>query len=71
MAKVFGVLPEQVMMVATHQSDLAAARNCGLQIAYFERPLGYGPYQAKDNAPNPDNTLHARDLLQLAELLNC
>jgi 2-haloacid dehalogenase len=70
-AKVFGVLPSQVMMVATHQSDLAAARSYGLQTAYIERPMEYGPYQAKDNAPNPDNTLHARDLLQLAELLNC
>ena len=70
-AKVFDVLPEHVMMVATHQSDLAAARHCGLQTAYIERPLEYGPNDAKDSSPNPANTLHARDLLQLADLLGC
>ena len=70
-AKVFGVVPEQVMMVATHQSDLAAARNCGLQTAYIERPFEYGPGQAKDSSPNPANTVHATDLLQLADQLGC
>lgn len=70
-ARVFDVLPRQVMMVATHQSDLAAARNCGLQTAYVERPLEFGPDQAKDSGPNPANTLHAKDLLQLADLLGC
>ena len=70
-AKVFNVSPAQVMLVATHQSDLAAARNCGLQTAYIERPLEFGPGQAKDGSPNPANTLHARDLLHLADLLAC
>jgi 2-haloacid dehalogenase len=70
-AMVFGVVPEQVMMVATHQSDLAAARNCGLQTAYIERPFEYGPGQAKDSSPNPANTVHATDLLQLADQLGC
>lgn len=70
-AKVFDVLPAQVMMVATHQSDLVAARNCGLQTAYIERPFEYGPHQAKDSSPDTANTLHARDLLQLADLLSC
>ena len=70
-AKVFDVLPQQVMMVATHQNDLDAARNCGLQTAYIERPFEFGPDQAKDNHPNPANTLHATDLLQLADHLGC
>lgn len=70
-AKVFDVLPQQVMMVATHQDDLDAARNCGLQTAYIERPLEFGSDQAKDNRPNPTNTLHATDLLQLADRLGC
>lgn len=70
-AKVFGVLPQHVMMVATHQTDLDAARNCGLQTAYIERPFEFGPDQAKDNRPNPANTLHATDLLQLADSLGC
>ena len=70
-AKVFDVLPAQVMMVATHQNDLDAARNCGLQTAYIERPFEFGPDQEKDNIPNPANTLHATDLLQLADSLRC
>jgi 2-haloacid dehalogenase len=70
-AKVFDVLPGQVMLVATHQSDLDAARHCGLQTAYIERPLEYGTGQAKDSSLNPANSLHATDLLQLADLLGC
>ena len=38
-AKVFDVPPAQVMLVAAHQDDLAAARACGLQTAYIERPV--------------------------------
>ncbi len=68
-AKVFDVAPEEVMLVAAHHNDLAAARDCGLQTAYIERPLEYGTSQVKDVSPKPENTLHARDFLQLAELL--
>ena len=70
-AKVFDVLPAQVMMVATHQTDLDAARNCGLQTVYIERPFEFGPDQERANSPNPANTLHATDLLQLADSLGC
>jgi 2-haloacid dehalogenase len=68
-ARVFDVPPAQVMLVATHQDDLAAARACGLQTAYVERPMEFGGGHGKDDTPNPANTLHARDLLQLAEQL--
>jgi 2-haloacid dehalogenase len=59
------------MLVATHQDDLAAARACGLQTAYIERPLEFGGGHGKDDTPHPANTLHARDLLHLAEQLGC
>ncbi|MFM6986356.1 MAG: haloacid dehalogenase type II [Hydrogenophaga sp.] len=68
-AEVFDVAPAEVMMVAAHQDDLAAARACGLQTAYIERPLEFGAAHPKDVAPDPANTLHARDLLHLADLL--
>ena len=68
-ARVFDVAPEEVMLVAAHHRDLAAARECGLQTAYIERPLEYGATQIKDVSPKTGNTLHARDFLQLAELL--
>ena len=70
-AKVFNVLPPEVMLVAAHQDDLAAARACGLQTAYIERSTEFGPHHAKDVSPNPANTLHAVDFLALAQQLGC
>jgi 2-haloacid dehalogenase len=70
-AKVFDVAPEQVMLCAAHHDDLEAARACGLQTAYIERPLEFGATQVKDVSPQTGNDLHARDVLQLAELLGC
>jgi 2-haloacid dehalogenase len=68
-AKVFDVAPHEVMLVAAHQSDLAAARACGLRTAYIERPREFGPIQDKDVSPHPENTFHAADLIGLAEML--
>ena len=70
-ARVFDVTPAEVMLVAAHQDDLAAARACGLQTAYIERPAEFGAEQPKDVAPSPANTLHARDFLALADQLGC
>ncbi len=70
-ARIFDVRPEQVMLVATHHDDLAAARACGLQTAYVERPLELGDVRLKDDSPNPANTLHAANFLALADLLGC
>ena len=67
-ARTFDVPPQEVMLVATHHDDLAAARDCGLQTAYVERPQEMGP-AGKDDSPRAGNTLHARDFLHLAELL--
>jgi len=70
-AKVFDATPDQVMLCAAHHDDLAAARACGLQTAYIERPLEFGDAQVKDVSPKAGNDFHARDMLQLAELLGC
>lgn len=70
-AHTFDVAPADVMLVAAHQDDLAAARACGLGTAYIERPLEFGAAQPKDVSPDPDNTLHARDLTDLATVLCC
>jgi 2-haloacid dehalogenase len=70
-AKVFDVPPQRVMLVAAHHDDLAAARACGLRTAYVERPFEFGADQPKDVAPQPDNDLHSRDLLELADRLGC
>jgi 2-haloacid dehalogenase len=70
-ARVFDIAPNQVMLVAAHQDDLAAARLCGLQTAYIERPAEFGLNNPKDVSPQPANTLHARDFLALADQLGC
>ena len=70
-ARVFDLEPSQVMPVAAHQDDLAAARACGLQTAYIERPLEFGAGQPKDVSPDPANTWHARNFLDLADQLGC
>ena len=70
-AETFDLAPSQVMLVAAHQDDLAAARACGLATAYIERPTEFGAAHIKDVSPDPANTLHARDLLHLADQLGC
>ena len=70
-AKVFNVAPQEVMLVAAHQDDLAAARACGLQTAYIERPYEFGKNKIKDISPNPANTYHAVNFLELAVQLGC
>ena len=70
-ADVFGVSPSEVLLVAAHHDDLAGARACGLHTAYVERPAEFGTAQTKDVSPDPANTLHAKDLSALAEVLGC
>ncbi len=70
-ARVFDLAPAEVMLVAAHQDDLAAARACGLQTAYIERPNEFGPDQPQDVSADPANTRHARNLLALADQFAC
>ena len=70
-ASTLGVRPQQVMLVAAHHDDLAAARACGLRSAYIERPWEFGVHHAKDVSPQPENDLHARDFVALAQQLAC
>ncbi|HEX7647363.1 MAG TPA: haloacid dehalogenase type II [Noviherbaspirillum sp.] len=70
-AQVFDVRPDEVMLVAAHQDDLASARACGLKTAYIERPWEYGRDTPKDVSPHPDNTFHAKDFIALADQLGC
>ncbi len=70
-AKVFDLPPGEVMLVAAHQDDLAAARACGLQTAYIERSTEFGAASPKDVSPDAANTWHAKDFLALADQLGC
>jgi 2-haloacid dehalogenase len=70
-AKVFGLEPARVMLVAAHHDDLAGARACGLRTAYIERPLEFGPDQPKDVSPQANNECHAGSIAALADQLGC
>ena len=70
-AKVFDLPAQQVMLVAAHHDDLAAARACGLQTAYIERPFEFGVASPKDVSPQKDNLYHAKDFHALADQLGC
>jgi len=61
--------PEEVMMVAAHNSDLAAARAQGLKTAFLPRPLEHGPGQTRDLEPADAWDVVARDLEDLAATL--
>jgi 2-haloacid dehalogenase len=47
-AAALGLAPAEVMMVAAHNGDLAAARAAGLMTGFFPRPAEHGPGQASD-----------------------
>jgi 2-haloacid dehalogenase len=70
-AGVFDLSPGEVMLAAAHHDDLEAARNCGLQTGYIERPLEFGAKRPKDVSSREGNTFHARDINALADLLGC
>ena len=68
-AKLMDLAPEQVMMAAAHNGDLASARKCGLMTAFFPRPNEYGPHQKRDYAAEQDWDIVARDIEDLATRL--
>ncbi|MEQ8407992.1 MAG: haloacid dehalogenase type II [Gammaproteobacteria bacterium] len=60
---------EQVMMVATHPSDLRAAARTGMRTAYVDRPLERGPDGAQSVVADGDFDVMAADFLDLADQL--
>jgi 2-haloacid dehalogenase len=64
-----GLRPEQVMLGAAHNYDLAAAKELGLRTAFIPRPFEHGEGQTTDlNADQPWDIV-ASDLIDLAEQL--
>jgi 2-haloacid dehalogenase len=68
-AKLFKYAPSEVMLVASHASDLAAAKACGLQTAYVHRPLEFGPDRAGDVATQGTVDYWCSDFLELDAVL--
>lgn len=67
-AAAFDLAPAQVLMVAAHSSDLAAARAAGLRTAFIARPDEQGPGRGESH-PATEVELVAEDLGHLAALL--
>jgi 2-haloacid dehalogenase len=61
--------PNEIMMVAAHQSDLRAAQHVGFRTAFVMRPLEYGPRAVPDLTADPSFDVVATDLVDLARQL--
>jgi 2-haloacid dehalogenase len=68
-ARLLDLRPDQVMMAAAHNGDLAAARSHGLLTAFFPRPAEYGPHQNRDHAAEQDWDIVATDIQDMAARL--
>jgi len=70
-ADVLGIQPEELCLVAAHNSDLKAARACGLATAFVARPTEHGPAQDIDLVAEQPWDVVASSMLDLAEKLGC
>ena len=68
-ARLLGLQPVQVMMVAAHPSDLRAAAACGLRTAYVPRPLERGPGGPMEAWTEGEFDVLAPDFMALAQAL--
>ncbi|CAB3743928.1 hypothetical protein LMG27174_07083 [Paraburkholderia rhynchosiae] len=69
--EILGLSPSQVCMVAAHDGDLAAARQCGLKTAFVLRPVEHGPDQQSHLRAERPWDYEAADLNDLAMQLGC
>ena len=68
-ARLLGLAPEQVLMVAAHPFDLVAAQKVGLKTAYIPRPDEYGPGGPMEAVGDAVFDIVATDLVDLARQL--
>ena len=64
-----GLEPAEVIMVAAHNGDLAAAASCGLRTAFVARPREHGQGQRSDLHADGGVDVEADDFLALADAL--
>jgi 2-haloacid dehalogenase len=69
-ARLLGLQPQQLMMVAAHPADLRAAAACGLRTAHVARPLERGPGGAMETWTPGEFDLAADDIGDLAQQLS-
>jgi 2-haloacid dehalogenase len=68
-ADLLGVAPGELLMVAAHPSDLAAAKGAGLKTAYVDRPLERGPDGPREASAGQRFDWVASDFVDLAAWL--
>jgi 2-haloacid dehalogenase len=68
-AELLDTSPTNIMLVAAHNYDLAAARGHGFKTAFVARPTEYGPRQSRDFKAEADWDFVAQDLEELAGML--
>jgi len=69
-ADVLALRPEELCLVAAHNSDLAAARRCGLRTVFVPRPTEHGAGQTTDLRAEQPWDVVAQDFLDLAQRLD-
>jgi 2-haloacid dehalogenase len=70
-ADVLGLRPEECMMVAAHNDDLAAAQAAGMRTAFVLRPTEHGPSQTADLTAEGPWDVVVGDFVSLADALGC
>ncbi len=70
-AEVLMIRPDELCLVAAHNGDLAAARECGLKTAFVTRPNEHGPGQTGDLAPAQAWDWVGTDFQDLAGKMGC
>jgi 2-haloacid dehalogenase len=68
-ARLLGLAPHEVMLVAAHKDDLRAAKGTGLRAAFVTRPREFGPRATPDLSREPAFEYHAADFQDLATQL--
>lgn len=68
-AELLDTQPQNIVMVAAHNYDLAAARKQGFKTAFVARPAEYGPRQSGDFKAESDWNYVAKDFEELAGMM--
>ena len=70
-AAALNLKPHEMMLVAAHNGDLAAAAKTGYRTAFVVRPDEYGPRKAADVATNHTWDVSTDSFIGVAEAMGC
>mgnify|MGYP001195913652 CR=1 FL=1 len=70
-ADLLNIKPHELMLVAAHNGDLAAAQKAGLSTGFVPRPTEYGPHQKGDYKAEGEWTVIGADFNDIATKLGC